>query len=280
MSVARTVVMVRRALAALAVTGLLVACGSSSEDVDQSDQDVTALGITAKASDPCEATLVFLQKDAYVSRGRTQDYWPPHTTTVLEVTCQTARGEQHIEPYRNNFGTKPGTKDANGNDILTRIDMDPNVVTTKAPWREMKKLVTSYEDCGCDPKGFFGLDTIDVEGKGLLESLTPILSCPDSNDALLKALKEKRFDDAKQMVARCELRSDVTAEELAKTAGEVEAQVKKLYFDHHVCNNSALMQADLFARFRDHDDATACDAASKTFCAGPKLFFNPKKEVR
>jgi hypothetical protein len=271
--------MIRRVLTTLLTASVVVACGASAEDVGDGNDAITASGITAKASDPCVATLEFLQKDAYVTRGRTSDLWPPHTTTVLDVTCQTAKGEQHIAPFKENYGTKPGTKDKDGNDMLALAKMDPQVVTTHAPWGEMKKLVASYQDCGCDPKGFLGLDTIDVEGQGLLESITPILSCPDSNEDLLVALKEKRWDDAKAMVSRCHVKDDVSPAELAKTAADVEKQVKELYSEHHLCNNNAVMQADLFTRFRDHEDATACDPHDKKFCYGPKVFFNPAKEI-
>lgn len=277
--VAHTVRMIRRVLPVLLVTGLAVACGTA-EDVDDASQDaVVAGGMNAKATDPCTATLVFLQKDAYKPTGRSNELWPPHTTTVLEVSCQTAKGEQHIAPYKENYGTKPGAKDAQGNDMLSEAKMDPEVVTVKAPWSQMSKLVESYQGCGCDPKGFLGLDTIDVEGKGLVESFAPLLSCPDSEDALLGALKQKKFGEAKAMLERCKIKDDLSPESATRALGDIESQVKKLYSDHHLCNNNAELQADLFVRFRDHKDAKACDPHNRDLCYGPKLFFNPAKEI-
>lgn len=272
----------RRLLASLAAALFVAACTTTSEDdrAEAGDEEIRSSGITARANDPCVATLVFLQKDAYVSTGRSNDLWPPHTTTVLEVACQTAKGEQRIAPFKENYGTKPGTKDSKGNLVLVQAETDPDVVTTRAPWREMRKLVESYESCGCDPKGFLGLDTIDVEGKGLLESIAPILDCPGSNDALLGALKEKRFAEAKTLVARCRVREDISPAELARAATDIEREVKELYADHHLCNNNALLQSDLFARFRDERDAAACNPHDAKLCYGPKLFFNPAKEAR
>lgn len=276
--------MISRLLAAAAVSAVAIAaCASptSSEDDGAGTEDeVVAGGIRAKASDPCTATFVFLQKDAYKPSGRSNEMWPPHTTTVLEVSCQTSRGEQHMAPYKENYGTKPGTKDANGNDMLSRVDMDPSVVTVNAPWGKMKSLVASYESCGCDPSGFLGLDTIDASTQGIVEKLMPILTCPDPVEKILGAIKEKRFDDAKAMASRCRIKDGVSPEQLAKTAADVEAAVKSVYAEHHVCNNNAELQFDLFRRFRDGGDAKACDPHDKALCYGPKLFFNPKREYR
>lgn len=282
--VAHIVRMLRPALSVAAVALLVSACTAAAEDGSggaASEDEVVAGAIAARGSDPCTARLVFLQKDAYKSTaGRSSELWPPHTTTVLDVTCSTSRGEQHIAPFKENYGTKPGAKDEAGNEILVEIDMPSEVVTVAAPWREMKALVASYEGCGCDEREFLGLDTIDAEAAGLLEKLSPILDCPDSNEALLLALKERRFDDAKRMAAQCTIKSGVSPAELAETAAEVDAEVKRAFAEHHVCNNNAMLQADLFARFRDRHDATACDAHDRALCYGPKLFFNPKKEVR
>ena len=60
----------------------------------------------------------------------------------------------------------------------------------------------------------------------------------------------------------------------------VEAEVKRTLAEHHVCNNNALLQADLFARFRDRGDAAACDPHDRGRCYGPELFFDPTREVR
>lgn len=271
------------ALLVAASAVLAVACTTAVDDDASapSEEEVVAGGIRARSTDACTATFTFLQKDAYKSTaGRSSDLWPPHTTTVLDVSCQTSRGEQHMAPFKENYGTKPGAKDAQGNDILVKVDMDPSIVTVKAPWGEMKKLVASYQSCGCDEKEFLGLDTIDAEGKGLLEKLAPILDCPDSNEALLLALKEKRFEDAKRMATACKIKDGVTPAQLSQAIAEVDAEVKRTFSEHHVCNNNALLQMDLFARFRDHEDATACDPHDRALCYGPKLFFNPKKEVR
>lgn len=283
-SVAHIVRMVRSGLALLAAASAVfaVACTSAVEDDSApSEEEVVTGGIRARSTDACTATFVFLQKDAYKSTaGRSSDLWPPHTTTVLDVTCQTSRGEQHMAPFKENYGTKPGAKDAEGNEILVKIDMDPSIVTVNAPWGEMKRLVASYQACGCDETQFLGLDTIDAAGKGLLEKLAPILECPAGNDALLLALKEKRFEDAKRMASECRIKDGVTPAQLEQAVAEVDAEVKKTFAEHHVCNNNALLQMDLFARFRDHKDAAACDPHDRALCYGPKLFFNPKKEVR
>lgn len=275
-----------RSFLALGFAALAVSACATPTEVDddgaaQSEDEVVVGGIRARATDPCTATFVFLQKDAYKETGgRSSALWPPHTTTVLEVSCQTARGEQRIAPYKENYGTAPGKKDAQGNDMLERVDMDPEIVTTEAPWSKMKKLVASYQSCGCDPAGFLGLDTIDTAGQAILEKLLPILSCADPEEAILLALKDKRFDEAKAMAARCTLRQGATAEDVARAAATVEAEVKTTFAENHVCNNNALLQMDLFARFRDGGDATACNPHDAALCYGPKLLFDPAREVR
>lgn len=270
-------------LLACACGALAVACAGAADDhaSKAAEADVVDGALRAQATDRCSARFVFLQKDAYKSiAGRSSELWPPHTTTVLEVTCQTARGEQRVSPFKENHGTKPGEKDAEGNEFLVPVDVDPSVVSVSAPWSEMKKLVSSYQSCGCDESQFLGLDTIDGAGKGLLEKLAPILECPDGSDALLLALKERRFEDAKRITMQCRLKEGVTTEQLEQAVADVDAQVRQTFAEHHVCNNDALLQMDLFARFRDHGDATACNAHNRALCYGPKLFFEPKKEAR
>jgi hypothetical protein len=241
------------------------------DDEGASQDEVISAGMRARASDPCTATLVFLQKDAYKeTAGRSSALWPAHTTTVLEVSCQTSRGEQRIAPYKENYGTKPGTKDANGDEILVKTEMDSRIVTTTAPWREMKNLVASYEQCDCDETKFLSMDKLTEQGKALAADIVRVLECPGGEDALRTAIEQSRFQEALGIVATCEVRAGMSV--------DVQAQVQKTFADQHVCNNVAVLQADLFARFRDHKDASACSASSK-LCSGPKIFFDPKREI-
>lgn len=255
---------------------LAAACASpTTEGGDEtnggSEDEIVSGAIRARASDPCSATLVFLQKDAYKeTAGRSSALWPAHTTTVLEVSCQTSRGEQHIAPYQENYGTKPGAKDANGDEILVKIEMDSKVVTTNAPWREMKNLVASYESCGCDETKFLSMDKLTEQGKALAADIVRVLQCPGGEDALRSAIEGSRFPEALSIVATCRVREGMSL--------DVQAQVEKTFAGQHVCNNNALLQADLFARFRDHKDASACSAQSK-LCSGPKIFFDPNREI-
>jgi hypothetical protein len=266
--------MLRRALVVLPVL-LLAACASTTDDesaAPPTEDEIVIGGMRARASDPCTATFVYLQKDAYKeTAGRSSALWPAHTTTVLEVSCETSRGEQRIAPFKENYGTKPGTKDANGDEILVRIEMDARTVTATAPWREMKALVASYESCGCDPEKFLSMDKLTEEGKRLAADIVRVLSCPGGEDALRTAIEQSRFADAMAIVPTCQVREGLSL--------DVQAQIAKTFGDQHVCNNNALLQADLFARFRDRKDASACSAAS-ALCSGPKIFFDPKNEVR
>ena len=98
-----------------------------------------------------------------------------------------------------------------------------------------------------------------------------VLECPGGEDALRSAIEGSRFPEALAIVATCQVRAGMSL--------DVQAQVEKTFAGQHVCNNNALLQADLFARFRDRKDASACSAESK-LCSGPKIFFDPKSEIR
>jgi hypothetical protein len=275
-------------LAALASAAfLLVACSadSASDDLDDSEGKVIAGGtheMQASPSDRCQAELIFLQKDAYKSTpGHANDFWPAHTTTVLQVTCQTKNGPQTITPFEENHGTKPGTKDpVSGKDMLDKMPVDSKLVTAEATWRDMQKLVASYGDCECQPDTFFSLDKVDAEAAGVVQNLMPILTCPDAPEVLLGALKEKRFDDVKAMLTKCRIKEGTTPAELAKAAAGVDAEVKKAFAGKHVCNNDAQLQADLFTHFRETKEAKVCDPLDKTYCQSPTLFYRPAKETK
>lgn len=280
-----------RSLVAFASTALflgLVACTASeasdgSEEGTESDV-ITAdkSGMKAAPSDACTAELVYLQKDAYKSTpGHANDLWPAHTTTVLQVTCQTKTGPQTITPFMENHGTKPGTKDpaGSGKDMMDKIAVDAKLATTEAPWRDMRKLVAAYGTCECQDDTFFSLDSVDKEAAGVVQKLMPILTCQDAPEAFLKAAQERRFDDVKTMLMKCRVKEGTSATELAKAAAGVEAEVQKAFAGKHVCNNDAQLQSQLFKQFRETKEATACDPKDKTFCQSPKLFYRPAKET-
>jgi hypothetical protein len=266
--------------------GLMVACAStaSNEESATSGADVTSgeqPTMNAAADDSCTATLHFLQKDAYKNgAGRSSDLWPPHTTTILSVTCQTANGPQTIAPFDNNHGTLPDAKDANGTTILVDVAMDPNVVTTTAPWSEMQKLVTTYESCECQPDTFLSLDAVTPNALPIVNEVASLFDCQQPVTDLLAAAKAKNVDQVKDILAGCTLKPDVSLEDFEKTAADVETAVKSTLSGKHVCNNDALLQADLFTHFRDTKEVTACNPHDANRCQFPSLFFRPAVEVK
>ena len=107
------------------------------------------------SAEVCEATFRVLQKDAYKeTAGRSSDLWPPHTTTVLEVTCD---GEAVDGGFEANHGTEPGQTDANGDVILVEVG------TYSAPGtrEELELLLETYATCDCESTTeFLSLDSL------------------------------------------------------------------------------------------------------------------------
>lgn len=276
-------------VAGLALFAVLPACAmsaadngaNSSADIVSDPPEAKGEAITAAPDDPCTATLHFMQKDAYKDgAGRTSDLWPPHTTTVLEVTCQTASGPQTTKPFDANHGTLPDAKDATGTTILVEVPMDASVVTTSAPWSEMQKLIASYTTCECQPDTFLSMDAVTPQAMGIINEVASLFDCQQPTSALLAAAQAKDVATVKSILAGCTLKADVTPDQFEETADDVETTVQQTMAGKHVCNNDALLQADLFASFRDNKTAPTCNPHDANRCAFPKLFFRPAAEVQ
>jgi len=267
---------------AVLLSSLLLACAGASDDPASDESNVTSgagSSIQASPDDPCKARLIFLQKDAYKEGGRTNQFWPPHTTTILEVSCTTKDGVQTARPFEENHGTKPGTKDATGKEVLEEVQLDPKLVTAEAPWRDMQKLLASYQSCECEPDGFLSLDKVGQEVAGMVEKLLEILDCPEGDEVLLDAIRKNDKETLKRIVPQCRLKEDTSVFKIGVASVKVAKDVKETFEAHHVCNNDAALQVDLWKRFKASRDARACDPKAKAFCSGPKLYFNPNKEL-
>ena len=98
----------------------------------------------------CTAVFRWLQKDAYKeTAGRSSAQWPPHTTTTLRVEC-TSQGQTAPEVvadvFMENYGTKPGATDANGDVILVEVAQNDAIEGSRS---DLLQLVAEFQKCSC-----------------------------------------------------------------------------------------------------------------------------------
>jgi len=223
----------------------------------------------------CTAEFVWLQKDAYKEEaGRTADFWPPHTTTVMTVTCD---GEQVTEAVMKNHGTSPDAVDAAGTPILVKVKSE----SVQGDRAELVALASALESCECGTE-FLSLDALGGPAvDDMLAELTDYigqnLACPGEGgtDALVQALMAGDFDTFLGNAPTCAWASGADWETGLNAAVQhlAEQSAQKLA-DYHVCNNDAMLQANLWQSFKSTGQAGTCDAGSAV-CAGPKWFYTP-----
>ena len=237
----------------------------------------------AKTADPnnvvessCEATFAILQKDAYKeTAGRSSDLWPPHTTNTLTVSCD---GEVVREAVAANHGTLPGAKDANGDVILQQM----KAVELDGTREELESLADAFEACSCDGETtFLSLDSLsDTVVSDIVVELSQYLSdnlvCEGTTpEEIVNHLANGEVEPAIGKLSYCSWSSGKSLEEgLDEALAAVIAATSDSLKDYHVCNNDAVLQAELVASFDETGKVVACDAAVDA-CRGPLWFYVP-----
>ncbi|GAB5541591.1 MAG: hypothetical protein SangKO_013510 [Sandaracinaceae bacterium] len=224
----------------------------------------------------CTAQLRWLQKDAYVSAaGRSRPFWPPHTTMQLVVECG---GEVVREAEAANHGTTVDAVDAEGTPILVEVYAE-EVSGSRA---ELTALADAFEGCECGTT-FLSMDELE---DGLVQELVGELAgyaqehliCSEDiggTDAIVSALSMGDVDFVLANIGACTWASGASWEDgLDDALAAVAAATSETLADYHVCNNDALLQAELFARFRDEGVVSACEGSS-SLCAGPAWLYDP-----
>ncbi len=249
------------------------ACTVESADVASDSDDVT--------SSACKARLHWLQKDAYKSSaGRTSDLWPPHTTTELEIVCQSHGVDKLVTRVEmDNHGTKVGAVDASGKVILVETKLT-EIAGSKS---KLLALAKAYGACECDSvTDFLSLDNLD-QGleKDLIGKVAAYLQanlvCPNGTDGILAALQGGRIDEVLGTLPSCTWKSGKSlAGGLDEAMGALAAETQGELGNYHVCNNDAELQAQLVADFAATGKVRACDAQSPV-CHSPSWFYNPNK---
>ena len=252
-------------LVAVGVVGLLASCGSDTK-TDETD-------IVDRS---CSATLRVLQKDAYKSTaGRTSDLWPPHTTTVLEFTCE---GDGTDSVVMANHGTLPEATDANGDVIL----VETKTVRVTGTQDEILDLAVAFEACECDGvTTFLSLDSLEesLVQDLLAEVVTYLqanLTCDgDGVDQIVAALQSQDFAAALTVLPTCAWVDGTGLEEGLDEAFAALVQATGDTLDgYHVCNNDAVLQGGLVESFDETGAVTPCDPTGAA-CRGPLWFYVP-----
>ncbi len=252
------------------VSLLATSAAACSDDVETADPN----NVTETS---CEATFSILQKDAYKeTAGRSSELWPPHTTNTLTVTCN---GKVVKEAVAANHGTLPGAKDANGDVILQEM----KTVELDGSKTELLALTAAFEDCSCEAETtFLSMDSLsETAAADLVGELTQYLSenlvCSDgvTTNEVIGYLASGQIEETIIGLTYCSWASGATFEDgLDEALEAIIAATQDTLADYHVCNNDAVLQAELITSFEETGKVTDCDAAVAA-CRGPLWFYNP-----
>jgi hypothetical protein len=228
----------------------------------------------AAGDDACTVQFNVLQKDAYAeTAGRSSDLWPPHTTTELLVTCTRADGSADLlGDFMANHGTEPGETDPNG-DVFLEYAGGGSAMATRA---EAEALLEAYTDCECGTE-FLTLEAIDdalVESVvgALIPYLEANLDCGGDPPVaeLVNALLGGDVEALAEALPDC---SWVGGGGMAQGLDEALIEALGGSLDgFHVCNNDAVLQAELWDTFALGGSVGSC-APSSDVCVGPKWLY-------
>jgi hypothetical protein len=255
---------------------LLLSCGDSADGSGGSGETGPSTSSTGTADPTCSAKFRVLQKDAYSDvAGRTSELWPPHTTTVLDVTCP---GESTITAFQANHGTEPGEVDANGDIFLVEVAS----FTATGPKTELQALQAAYSSCSCDAATkFLSLDSLEeATAQALLQTVSEYLqqnlTCTGATtDDLVMLLMAGEVAAALEIFPTCSWSSGASFEEgLDEALTTLLMQTQEVLAGYHVCNNDAALQKALFDAYVPGGGAGACDPSADV-CRGPLWLYSP-----
>lgn len=276
----RSALPVMSSLLALALP--LAACSGAADDRTGSTTQAS-MGSCSGHYESCYAIFRWLQKDAYKSTGgRTNPTWPPHTTTVMEVHClDSTGGDKLIESaYRDNHGSAPGQLDPNGRPLLDDVKDSGPVSSTR---EQLLALLEQYRHCECAPATTF-LSMTSARGPlehKILDQVTGYLqqhltcSGGTSTGDLITMLQNGNFDQAVAALSSCTWDSGSSFQDgLEQAAQAVMTSLSSDLAQYHVCNNDAMLEAQLWNDFATTGNVGTCDDTSP-ICAGPAWYYTP-----
>jgi hypothetical protein len=255
-----------------------VACGDSGTQAvgggGTGGADAGGAGGGASAQ-TCEAVLTFLQKDAYKeTAGRTSSLWPPHTTTTFEITCD---GEVVSSAFMANHGTEPDAVDANG-DLFLEPQGSTNIEGSRA---DLEELQAAYSACECDTQ-FLSMDALtESVVQELVGEVTSYvvenLTCtgPISAEDVATMLSEGDIEGVLAALPDCSWANGTDWDTgLDQALQAIVAAANETLADYHVCNNDAMLQAELIGVYAADKVVGDC-AAMNPLCRGPAWYYEP-----
>lgn len=263
----------------LVVSTALSLGACASDDAAPPASGAEADDADVKGAGTCTATLRFLQKDAYKSTaGRTNDLWPPHTTTQLDIACGSP-ATIAASSFQANHGTKPTDKDANGDVIL----VETKAITATGKRAQLDAFQKAFDACSCEGgTQFLSLDQVQDEAvqKVVADLVTyagSVLVCTgDKPTADVVGLLQK--GDLTAFLAAldgCTFREGESFEKgFNEALGKLLQASSTTLAGYHVCNNDAALQEELFTSFQTTGKIGKCDPAN-VLCAGPRWFYTP-----
>jgi hypothetical protein len=148
---------------------------------------------------------------------------------------------------------------------------------------ELSALADAFEACSCEAETtFLSLDSLsETAASDLVGELTQYLSanlvCSDgvTTEEVIGYLTNGQIEEAIIGLTYCSWASGATFEDgLDEALEAVIAATADTLADYHVCNNDAVLQAELVTTFVDTGKVTACNPAVAA-CRGPLWFYNP-----
>ncbi|MCB9228558.1 MAG: hypothetical protein H6618_03015 [Deltaproteobacteria bacterium] len=214
----------------------------------------------------CRLAFHFYQKDSFQEYPkRVAMFWPPHTTTELDIRCQSSQG--YSETFaQNNHGTGPD-KIVKGIQVLQKI----KTLSFSADESSARKLMDAYRSCQC-PGSYFSMELLSNESKEIFSALgektKEQISCTEKAD-IAGQIRSGKFDP--DLLSRCSFDKE---QSWKQAFGEALHHVSFPLDSYHVCNNDAKLQEKLIREFIASGDIRGC-AEKDPVCAGPLLYYQP-----
>ncbi|MFK7823734.1 MAG: hypothetical protein AB8G05_06245 [Oligoflexales bacterium] len=238
------------------ISGILLAMGCEKSELEE----VVSEG-------PCTISFHWYQKDSFQNYPkRIAKFWPPHTTTELDIQCQ---GESSFsnKHAQNNHGTGPD-KIVHGIQVLQKI----KTVLIKSTEAAARDLDRAYRSCECSGT-YFSMEELNGESRkvfsALAENTSRILNCSERS-RVVEDLKKGKI--SKDLLVSC---GAASKQDWEKSFNDALSHLSDPLDSYHVCNNDAMLQANLIEEFVTKGKVVACGGDSNAVCRGPKVFYEP-----
>lgn len=216
---------------------------------------------------PCMIAFNWYQKDSFQDYPkRIAKFWPPHTTTELDIQCEGNNGFKSIHA-QTNHGTGPD-KIVHGIQVLQKIKS----TRFRSSEADAKKLDQMYRVCECQG-AYFSMEELNKESRELFSVLSDRtkerFNCKDKSMVVADLKSGKISPD---LLLKCGIG---TNHDWEAAFGDAMNHLSNPLDSYHVCNNDAQLQAEMIRHFVDQGTVIACNDMKSSACSGPKIFYKP-----